>query len=81
MLESEFKSSPGRLARLFRHSRDTWKQRAADKQRALKQLRITVRDVSDSREHWKTLAQQRSQEIATLRSQLEQTHETCAGGH
>src|SRR5213596_2613004 len=72
MLEPEAKSSPARLAWLFRRSRDTWKQRAADKQRALKQLRITVRDVSESRDHWKIIARQRSQEIATLRAQLEQ---------
>ncbi len=82
MLEPEFKSSPTRLARLFRSSRDTWKQRAADKQHALKQLRITVRDVSESREHWKTIARQRSQEIATLRAQLEQAREApSAGGY
>ena len=46
--EPEFKSSPARLVRLFRRSRDIWKQRAADKQRALKKLRITVRDLADS---------------------------------
>jgi hypothetical protein len=75
MLGPEFKSSPARLVRLFRRSRDTWKQRAADKQRAVKQLRITVRDLSESREHWKNIARQQSQEIATLRVQLEQTRE------
>lgn len=75
MSEPEFKSSLARLARLFRRSRDTWKERAADKQRALKKLRITVRDLSESRDHWKTLARQQSGEIAVLRSQLEQLHE------
>src|SRR5437763_12455806 len=75
MSEPEFKSSPARLARLFRHSRDNWRQRAADKQRALKSLRITVRDLSESRDHWKAVARQQSQEIATLRLQLEQTRQ------
>jgi arginyl-tRNA--protein-N-Asp/Glu arginylyltransferase len=80
MSDPEFKSPPARLARLFRRSRDTWKQRAADKQRALKQLRITVRDVSESRDHWKTIARQQSQEIATLRAQREQVREEPSVG-
>ena len=75
MLGPEFESSPARLARLFRRSRDTWKERAADKQRAVKKLRITVRDLSESRDHWKDVARQQSQEIAALRAQLEQTRE------
>ena len=73
--EPEFKSSPARLVRLFRRSRDIWKQRAADKQRALKKLRITVRDLSESRDHWKAVARQQSQEIATLRLPLEQARQ------
>jgi transposase-like protein len=75
MSEPEVKSSPARLAWLYRRSRDTWKRRAADKQRALKKLRITVRDVSESRDHWKTVARQQSQEIAALRLQLEQVRQ------
>ena len=73
--EPKFKSSRSRLVRLFRRSRDIWKQRAADKQRALKKLRITVRDLSESRDHWKAVARQQSQEIATLRLQLEQARQ------
>ncbi len=80
MLDPEFKSPLARLARLFRRSRDTWKQRAADKQRALKQLRITVRDVTESRDHWKIIARQQFQEIATLRAQLEQAREEPSAG-
>ena len=75
MLATEFKSSPARLARVFRRSRDTWKQRAADKQRALKKLRITVRDLTDSRDHWKALARQQSGQIAALRAKLDQASE------
>src|SRR4051812_40103547 len=80
MLVPAFKSSPARLVRLFRHSRDTWKQRAAAKQHALKKLRITVRDLSESRDHWKTIAQQQSQELATLRAQLGQTRAELPAG-
>lgn len=75
VLAPEFKSSPARLVRLFRRSRDLWKQRAADKQRAVKTLRITVRDLGASRDHWKTVARQQVQELATLRAQREQTRQ------
>ena len=72
MSEPEFESSPARLSRLFRYSRDNWRQRAADKQRAVKKLRITVRDLCESRDHWKAIARQQSQEIDASRLQLEQ---------
>jgi len=82
MIATEFKSTPARLARLFRRSRDIWKRRAADKQRALKKLRITVRDLSDSREHWKATARQQAQQITALRAQLDQAREAPkAGGY
>jgi hypothetical protein len=82
MLATEFKSSPARLARVFRRSRDTWKQRAADKQRALKKLRITVRDLTDSRDRWKATARRQSQTIAALRADLTQPRQEVppAGG-
>jgi hypothetical protein len=80
MLATEFKSSPARLVRVFRRSRDTWKQRAADKQRALKKLRITVRDLTDSRDHWKALARQQSGQIAALRAALDQASEAPPPG-
>ncbi|MGK7877720.1 MAG: hypothetical protein AB4426_31775 [Xenococcaceae cyanobacterium] len=40
----EFKSYASRLARLFRTSRDQWKQRVAEKQKKLRALQIKVRD-------------------------------------
>jgi arginyl-tRNA--protein-N-Asp/Glu arginylyltransferase len=75
MIASEYKSTPARLARVFRRSRDTWKRRAADKQRALKKLRITARDLSASRDRWKAIARQQSEQIAALRVQLDQARE------
>ena len=81
MSPPEFKSPPARLARLFRKSRDTWKQRAADKQRTLKKMRITVRDLAASRDRWRQLAQQQGRQIAELRTQLAQARpERPAGG-
>jgi arginyl-tRNA--protein-N-Asp/Glu arginylyltransferase len=75
MLATEFKSSVARLARLFRRSRDTWKRRAADKQHALKKLRITVRDLTDSRNHWKAVARQQTGQLAALRVELAQARQ------
>lgn len=62
-----YRSSPARLARLFRRSRDTWKHRAADKQATIKKMRISVRDLTASRDHWKAVVQQQAAELAALR--------------
>ena len=42
-----------RKARKLRNSRDRWKQRSAEKQRQIRQLRVTNRDLSLSRDQWK----------------------------
>jgi hypothetical protein len=80
MIATEYKSTPARLARLVRRSRDIWKRRAADKQRALKKLRITVRDLGDSRDHWKAVAREQSQQIVALRARLETAREAPQPG-
>jgi hypothetical protein len=81
MSAREFKCPPARLARVFRKSRDTWKQRAADKQRTLKKMRITVRDLCASREHWRAVANQQATQLAQLRHQLAQARsESRRGG-
>lgn len=81
MSAKEFKCPPARLARLFRKSRDAWKQRAADKQRTLKKMRITVRDLSTSRDHWREVARQQAARVAGLQAQLAQARqESHLGG-
>lgn len=52
----EFKSPASRLARLFRNGRDSWKERALEKQKKLRALEIKVRDLSASRDYWKNRA-------------------------
>jgi hypothetical protein len=52
----EFKSPTSRLARLFRNGRDNWKERALEKQKKLRTLEIKVRDLSASRDYWKSRA-------------------------
>lgn len=75
MSAKEFLCPPARLARLFRKSRDAWKQRAADKQRSLKKMRITVRDLSTSRDRWREVARQQAAQLAELRAQLAQAQQ------
>lgn len=80
-----FKSPPARQLRLARHSRELWKQRAAEKQRALKKLRITVRDLTVSRDLWKHRALELADQLASLPPQLPQDHlfsqaGPCLGG-
>jgi hypothetical protein len=67
MYVKEYKCSLARQVRLVCRSRDTWKRRAADKQATIKKMRVTVRDLTGSRDHWKTLAQQQAGELAVLR--------------
>jgi hypothetical protein len=56
MTLSSYRSSPARLVRLFRASRDLWKQRAAAKQEQIRSLRVKVRDLAASRDYWKERA-------------------------
>jgi chromosome segregation ATPase len=60
-----------RKIRKLRASRDLWKQRSAEKQQEVRQLRVTVRDLSNSRAHWKTRVQE-------LERQLQAAHEAHA---
>ena len=60
-----------RRMRKLRASRNLWKQRSAEKQQEIRQLRVKVRDLSNSREHWKTCVKQ-------LEQQLQAVHEAHA---
>jgi hypothetical protein len=55
-MQEEFKSPVSRLARLFKKGRDSWKEKALDRQKKVRALEIKVRDLSGSREHWKQRA-------------------------
>jgi len=67
---SEYKSKVGRLARLFKRSRDNWKERSKKKQKKIRALETKVRDISRSRSHWKEKAKQAQQELSELQEQL-----------
>jgi hypothetical protein len=64
--------SAARKTRKLRASRDLWKQRSAEKQQEIRQLRVKVRDLSISREIWKA----RVKEL--VEQQLQPAHEANA---
>jgi hypothetical protein len=59
----QLKSSSSRLIRLFKQSRDNWKETAISRQRRLRALEIKIRDLSLSRENWKRRAMKAEKEL------------------
>jgi uncharacterized protein YlxW (UPF0749 family) len=60
-----------RKARKLRASRDRWRQRSAEKQKQIRQLRITNRDLSTSRDQWKARVKELEQQLRALQSAAE----------
>jgi len=75
---NEYKSSASRLARLFKRSRDNWKERAKAKQKKARALETKVRDLNRSRSQWKEKAKQAQHELAQLKEQLAKDEEKKA---
>lgn len=80
-----YKSSASRLARLFKKSRDDWKERARQKQKKIRDLEVKVRDLEKSREQWKEKAkaaqrelQQSQKEKGVRSSETKQVGETTS---
>ena len=67
----KFKSPVSRLARLFKKSRDNWKEKALKKQKKLRALEIKVRDLSISREQWKNRAKEAEEKLRQLSASQE----------
>ena len=57
-----------RKARKLRVSREQWKQRSAEKQRRIRQLRVNVRDLCSSREYWKNRVKDLDQQLLALQA-------------
>jgi len=64
-----YKSPVSRLARLFKKSRDVWKERAIQKQKKVRELEIKVRDLNRSRERWKEKAKEAQQEVGRIKEE------------
>ena len=65
-----FKSSENRLVRLFLKSRERWKENSANKQRKIRSLEVKVRDLSSSRDSWKSKAKAAREEVKQLKEEL-----------
>ncbi|MBO1048834.1 MAG: hypothetical protein HEQ10_22000 [Dolichospermum sp. DEX182a] len=66
-----FKSSESRLVRLFQKGREQWRKRAAEKQRKMRGMEIKIRDLSASRDLWKSKALSAQQQKEQLEQELE----------
>ena len=66
-----FKSSESRLVRLFQKGREQWRKRAAEKQKKMRGMEIKIRDLSTSRDLWKSKALSAQQQKEQLEQELE----------
>lgn len=64
----EYCSSPERLASWFLESRNSWKERALQKQQKLRAAQIKIRDLEKSRSDWK----KKAKEAESKRKETEQ---------
>lgn len=67
---AELLSSPARLVKFFRKSRDAWKARSLKNQKRVLVLDGRVRDLERSREKWKADAKKAQRELAALQRQF-----------
>lgn len=66
----EYKSQSKRLIRLFRKSRENWKETALLRQKKLRFLEIKVRDLLLSRENWKQRAMIAEKELRFIKKDI-----------
>ena len=66
-----YKSSETRLVKVFKDSREKWKQRALLKQKKLRGMEVKVRDLSSSREKWKEKAQKLEASLKEIEIEIE----------
>ena len=64
-----YKSSFERLSKLFKKSRDQWKQKAAERQAKLRAQAIRIRDLEKSRDEWKKRAKAAQEQLKELEKQ------------
>lgn len=63
-------TSGARKVRKIRDSRDGWKERAGTKQKEIKRLRGTVRDLIVSRERWKERVEALERQVEVLQQNV-----------
>ena len=65
----DYKSRPGALAWFFRKSRDGWKRKYRDLKVTVKGFKNRIADLTKSREHWRTQAQQAGERLAAVEAE------------
>jgi chromosome segregation ATPase len=63
------KSRPGALAWFFRKSRDGWKRKDRDLKVTVKGFQNRIADLTKSREHWRTQAQQAAERLDAVEAE------------
>jgi len=76
----DFKSPASRLARLFKKSRDTWKEKALEKQRRFRASQVKIRDLEQSRDRWKKRALEAEKALKGACDASEKEAETADSG-
>lgn len=66
----EYRSPRRALAWSFRKSRDSWKRKYAEVKRDIKRFQNQVRDVTKSRDHWKSKAKALNEKNNSLQAAL-----------
>ena len=67
---TDFKRSYARLARLLGKSREKWKNKAIERHKTIRTLKVKVRDLEKSRAQWKARAlNQKETELSTVTSE------------
>lgn len=65
----DYKSRPGALIWFFRKSRDNWKRKYQDLKAAEKSFKNRIADLTQSREHWRTQAEQVGERLAAAEAE------------
>jgi hypothetical protein len=68
--QQDYKSRPGALIWFFRKSRDGWKRKYQDLKATEKTYKNRIADLTKSREHWRTQAEQVGQRLAAAEAEL-----------
>jgi predicted nucleic acid-binding Zn-ribbon protein len=74
----DYTSRPGALIWFFRKSRDRWKRKHQDLKAAVKGYKNQIAAVTKSREEWRLKAEQASERVSALESDVNQLRAQAA---
>jgi len=59
-----YKTEESRLVGIFKKGRDTWRDKALFRQEKIREMELTIRDKTRSRDKWKQRAKDAQKELA-----------------